>query len=135
MGLEDLGDLAINAIISKLDAKDTVAVSCVSKKLRVSASEESLWLNHCSQDLGLSAPIDPLGKPAPSFKVIFLIFSNSFFRFSSIFFLKSDCVLYFLCSFCSFSPYYCSDLFQIFIIIVIVCFVSLYICFRFNSCC
>ncbi|RVW88580.1 F-box protein SKIP16 [Vitis vinifera] len=68
MRLEDLGDLAINAIISKLDAKDTVAVSCVSKKLRVSASEESLWLNHCSQDLGLSAPIDPLGKPAPSFK-------------------------------------------------------------------
>ena len=85
MRLEDLGDLAINAIISKLDAKDTVAVSCVSKKLRVSASEESLWLNHCSQDLGLSAPIDPLGKPAPSFKVVFLIFSNSFFRFSSIF--------------------------------------------------
>ncbi|CBI36723.3 unnamed protein product, partial [Vitis vinifera] len=78
MRLEDLGDLAINAIISKLDAKDTVAVSCVSKKLRVSASEESLWLNHCSQDLGLSAPIDPLGKPAPSFKETYQLWRESF---------------------------------------------------------
>ncbi|XP_002271000.1 F-box protein SKIP16 isoform X1 [Vitis vinifera] len=78
MGLEDLGDLAINAIISKLDTKDTVAVSCVSKKLRVSASEESLWLNHCSQDLGLSAPIDPLGKPAPSFKETYRLWRESF---------------------------------------------------------
>ncbi|KAJ9701599.1 hypothetical protein PVL29_006817 [Vitis rotundifolia] len=78
MGLEDLGDLALNAIISKLDAKDTVAVSCVSKKLRVSASEESLWLNHCSQDLGLSSPIDPLGKPAPSFKETYRLWRESF---------------------------------------------------------
>ncbi|XP_034685809.1 F-box protein SKIP16-like isoform X3 [Vitis riparia] len=78
MGLEDLGDLAINAIISKLDAKDTVAVSCVSKKLRVSASEESLWLNHCSQDLGLSVPIDPIGKPVPSFKETYQLWRESF---------------------------------------------------------
>lgn len=74
IGFEDLGDLAINAIISKLDAKDAVAVSCVSKKLRVSASEESLWINLCSKDLGLSAPIDPLGNPTSSFKVGSLFF-------------------------------------------------------------
>lgn len=83
MGLEDLGDLALNSIVSKLDAKDTVAVSCVSKKLRVSASEESLWLNHCTQDIGLSAPVDPRGNPAPSFKVGFL-FYNFRFLFLSI---------------------------------------------------
>ena len=102
MGLEDLGDLALNSIISKLDAKDSVAVSCVSKKLSVSASEESLWINHCYQDLGLSAPIDPLGNPAPSFKVGFL---NSFFDFPHFFY--TVCFIFL----CSFSSRYCCDFF------------------------
>lgn len=67
--LEAVGDLALHVILTKLGPKDTATAACVSKKLRSSASEESLWSKFCSQDLDLKHPLDPLGNPTPSFKV------------------------------------------------------------------
>ena len=77
MGLDGLGDLAIHIILSKLSPSDTVRVSCVNKRLRISASEDSLWAQLCSLDLHLSTPQDHQGNPAPSFKVN-SIFHNHF---------------------------------------------------------
>ena len=85
VGLDRLGDLALHIILSKLGPADTVRVSCVSKRLRLSASEDSLWTQFCFQDLHLSTPQDHHGNPAPSFKVIgfyITISKNHFFIYS-----------------------------------------------------
>lgn len=83
MGLENVGDLVLHMLLSKLGPKDTAKVACVSKRLRVSASEEVLWAKFCRRDLGLDSPLDPLGDSAPSYKVIFnlLSFSSDFLFF------------------------------------------------------
>lgn len=70
MGLEGVGDLSLHIVLSKLGAEDAARVACVSRRLRVSSSEDSLWSEFCSRDLCLSAPLDPHGNPAHSFKVI-----------------------------------------------------------------
>lgn len=72
MGLEfeAVGDLALHVILTNLGPKDTARAACVSKKLRSSASEDSLWSKFCSQDLDLNQPLDPLGNPTPTFKVL-----------------------------------------------------------------
>lgn len=69
MGLEAVGDLALHTILSKLEAEDSARAACVSKKLRASASEDSLWSHFCARDLDLSQPLDPHGNLTPSFKV------------------------------------------------------------------
>ncbi|XP_015887009.2 F-box protein SKIP16 isoform X1 [Ziziphus jujuba] len=78
MALESVGDLALNLILSKLEPEDTAKSSCVSKKLRSSASEETLWSRFCADELGLSQPIDPLGNPTPSFKICYQIWRKEF---------------------------------------------------------
>ncbi|POO03608.1 F-box domain containing protein [Trema orientale] len=78
MGLESLGDLELNIILSNLGAEDTARASCVSKKLRESASEDSLWSHICAQDLALSQPLDPLGNPLPSFRESYHSWRESF---------------------------------------------------------
>jgi F-box protein 3 len=70
MGLDSVGDLALNIILTKLGPKETAKVSCVSKRFKDLASEESLWSLFCLQDLDLSAPLDHHGNPLRSFKVI-----------------------------------------------------------------
>lgn len=72
MGLESVGDLALHIILTKLGPEDTARVACVSKRFRASASEDPLWFRFCSQDLGVTNPVDPHGNPAPSFKVTLL---------------------------------------------------------------
>lgn len=74
MGLEAVGDLALNEILSKLGPKETAKVACVNKRFKASATEDSLWSKFCSQDLHLSAPLDPHGNLVPSFKVISMIY-------------------------------------------------------------
>ena len=74
MGLESLGDLEYTIILSNLGPDDTARASCVNKKLRAYASEDSRWSHICAQDLGLSQPLDPLGNPVPSFKVFYFLF-------------------------------------------------------------
>lgn len=74
MGLEIVGDLALNVILSGLGPKDTAKVACLSKRFKAAASEESLWSKFCSDDLDLASPLDPLGNPAPSFKVLLLLY-------------------------------------------------------------
>ncbi|KAK9288490.1 hypothetical protein L1049_016949 [Liquidambar formosana] len=69
MELEGLGELALHIILLKSGPENTAAVACVSKKFRDIASGDSLWFNFCSHDLDLSAPLDPLGNPTPSFKI------------------------------------------------------------------
>ncbi|XP_042482582.1 F-box protein SKIP16 isoform X3 [Macadamia integrifolia] len=78
MGLEDLGDLALHLIMSKLDAKEAAILSCVNKRLRVSASEERLWRKFCADDLDLLAPEDPDGNTVPSFKAAYQIWRKVF---------------------------------------------------------
>ncbi|XP_047161251.1 F-box protein SKIP16 [Vigna umbellata] len=68
MGLESVGDLAINAILRKLEAADIASVACASKRLRSFASDDTLWINLCFNELALTRPIDHLGNPFPSFK-------------------------------------------------------------------
>lgn len=69
MGLESVGDLAIHVILSKLGAQDTARVACVSKRFCSSASDDTLWINHCFHELALTQPLDHLGNPLSSFKV------------------------------------------------------------------
>ncbi|XP_062173525.1 F-box protein SKIP16 [Alnus glutinosa] len=76
--LEAVGDLALHVILTKLGPKDTATAACVSKKLRSSASAESLWSKFCSQDLDLKHPLDPLGNPTPSFKKSYQIWREAF---------------------------------------------------------
>ncbi|XWS13201.1 hypothetical protein CRYUN_Cryun36dG0017100 [Craigia yunnanensis] len=78
VGLDRLGDLALHIILSKLDPADTVRVSCVSKRLRLSTSEDSLWAQFCFQDLHLSTPQDHQGNPAPSFKAAYQLWREAF---------------------------------------------------------
>ncbi|OVA11071.1 ApaG domain [Macleaya cordata] len=76
--LEGLGDLALHVIVSKLSPKDAAVLACVNKRLRLSASEEIIWLNFCFQDLDLSSPQDPFGNPTPSFKATYQIWREVF---------------------------------------------------------
>ncbi|KAK8498815.1 hypothetical protein V6N12_053037 [Hibiscus sabdariffa] len=78
VGLDGLGDLALHIILSKLTPSDTARVSCVSRRLGVSASEDSLWAQFCSQDLHLSSPQDHHGNPLPSFKVAYQLWREAF---------------------------------------------------------
>lgn len=79
MGLEDaVGDLAFHLILTKLGAKDTARVACVSKRFRVLASDEALWSWYCSEELHLSAPLDPEGNPSSSFKEAYGLWRVSF---------------------------------------------------------
>lgn len=78
MGLQNTGGLAIHMILSKLGPNDTAAVGCVSKSFRVWASEDSLWLNFCSQELNLSSPQDPLGNLTTSFKAAYQAWREAF---------------------------------------------------------
>ena len=73
IGLEGLGGLAIHIILSKLGPSEAATVACVNKRFKDLASDESLWSSFCAQELSLSSPIDPLGNPSPSFKVISFI--------------------------------------------------------------
>jgi F-box protein 3 len=86
MGLESVGDLALNIILTKLGPKETVQVLCVSKKFKDLASEESLWSLFCRQDLDLSAPLDHHGNRLPSFKVIYDKFNHFYILGSCWFF-------------------------------------------------
>ncbi|XVE81026.1 hypothetical protein DITRI_Ditri15bG0029800 [Diplodiscus trichospermus] len=78
VGLDGLGDLAFDLILSKLDTADAARVSCVSKRLRLCASDDSLWAQFCSQDLHLSTPQDHQGNPAPSFKAAYHLWREAF---------------------------------------------------------
>ncbi|KAE8730847.1 F-box protein SKIP16 [Hibiscus syriacus] len=78
LGLDGLGGLALHTILSKLTPPDTARVSCVSKRLRVSASEDSLWAQFCSQELHLSSPQDHHGNALPSFKVAYQLWREAF---------------------------------------------------------
>ncbi|KAK3204385.1 hypothetical protein Dsin_018431 [Dipteronia sinensis] len=78
MGLESVGDLALHVVLSKLGPKDTALVSCVNKRLKITASEDSLWSKFCSQDLDLHAPLDPNGDRAPSFKAVYQMWREAF---------------------------------------------------------
>ncbi|KAM7278581.1 hypothetical protein ACFE04_005715 [Oxalis oulophora] len=68
LGLERVGDLALNLILSKLAAKETARMACVNTRFRLLASEESLWSQFCYDDLFLSSPVDHHGNPTSSFK-------------------------------------------------------------------
>ncbi|XP_021906975.1 F-box protein SKIP16 [Carica papaya] len=78
MGLEGVGDLSLHIVLSKLGAEDAARVACVSRRLRVSSSEDSLWSEFCSRDLCLSAPLDPHGNPAHSFKAAYQSWREAF---------------------------------------------------------
>ncbi|KAF6162244.1 hypothetical protein GIB67_008373 [Kingdonia uniflora] len=78
MALEEMGELVLHEIGSKLGSKDAAVLGCVNKRLRVSASDESLWINFCSQELNLSVPEDHLGNPTPSFKVAYQKWREAF---------------------------------------------------------
>ncbi|XP_039033726.1 F-box protein SKIP16-like isoform X2 [Hibiscus syriacus] len=78
VGLDGLGDLALNIILSKLGPTDTVCVSCVSKSLRLSASDDSLWAQFCSQELHLSIPQDHQGNPVSCFKAAYQLWREAF---------------------------------------------------------
>ncbi|KAF2590523.1 hypothetical protein F2Q70_00038045 [Brassica cretica] len=77
MGLEEAGDLVLHIILSKIGPENTARVACVSKRLKVSASEDSLWSIFCSLDLNISTPLDPHGDPSPSFKVNLFFFTDN----------------------------------------------------------
>ncbi|KAK7262600.1 hypothetical protein RJT34_30175 [Clitoria ternatea] len=78
MGLESVGDLAINVILKKLGPEDIARVACVSKRFCSSASDDTLWINLCFRQLSLTQPLDPLGNPLPSFKKTYQTWRKAF---------------------------------------------------------
>ncbi|KAK9672220.1 hypothetical protein RND81_12G085300 [Saponaria officinalis] len=76
--IEGIGDLGVHIIISKLDPNETATISCVSKKFKEWASDDTFWATHCFNDLNLSSPIDPFGNPLPSFKVAYQLWREAF---------------------------------------------------------
>ncbi|KAJ6859969.1 F-box protein SKIP16-like isoform X1 [Populus alba x Populus x berolinensis] len=78
MGLDSVGDLALNIILKKLGPKETAKVSSVSKRFKDLASEKSLWSLFCLRDLDLSAPLDHHGNPLPSFKATYKLWREAF---------------------------------------------------------
>ncbi|RDY12675.1 F-box protein SKIP16, partial [Mucuna pruriens] len=78
MGLESVGDLAINIILDKLGAEDIARVACVSTRFRSSASHDTLWIDLCFHELALTKPIDHLGNPLPSFKECYQAWRQAF---------------------------------------------------------
>ncbi|OWM67911.1 hypothetical protein CDL15_Pgr010849 [Punica granatum] len=81
MELEAVGDLALHIILSKLGPENVGRVACVSKKLQLSASEDPLWSKFCSDELGLSSPLDPLGDPILSFKEAYKRWREAFRKY------------------------------------------------------
>ncbi|KAF2322064.1 hypothetical protein GH714_006161 [Hevea brasiliensis] len=77
MGLEAVGDLALNEILSNWDQKKQPKWH-VNKRFKASATEDSLWSKFCSRDLDLSAPVDPQGNPVPSFKFAYGLWREAF---------------------------------------------------------
>ncbi|KAL8196009.1 hypothetical protein R6Q57_025009 [Mikania cordata] len=71
IALENVGGLAFNLIVSKLGPSEAAVVSCVNKRFKDWASDESLWSIFSFQELRLSSPVDPLGNPCSSFKAAY----------------------------------------------------------------
>ncbi|GJS43233.1 F-box protein SKIP16 [Tanacetum coccineum] len=69
--LETVGDLAINIIVSKLNTSEAASVSCVNKRFKDWASDDSIWSCFCHQELKLSEPVDPSGNTCASFKAAY----------------------------------------------------------------
>ncbi|KAL0413753.1 UNVERIFIED_CONTAM: F-box protein SKIP16 [Sesamum radiatum] len=78
MGLESVGGLAMHTILSKLGPIEAASVSCLSRRFRGWASDDSLWAGFCSHDLNLSSPLDPYGNPLPSFKAAYTAWREEF---------------------------------------------------------
>ncbi|ONK77279.1 uncharacterized protein A4U43_C02F4910 [Asparagus officinalis] len=78
MGLEGLGDLILETIISKLDPENAASIACASTKLKAAACDENLWRIFCARDFDLDSPLDPEGNPCPSFKVAYKVWIKSF---------------------------------------------------------
>ncbi|KAK4406254.1 F-box protein SKIP16 [Sesamum angolense] len=78
MGLESVGGLAMHTILSKLGPLEAASVSCLSRRFRGWASDDSLWAGFCSHDLNLSSPLDPYGNPLPSFKAAYTAWREEF---------------------------------------------------------
>ncbi|KAL9233187.1 hypothetical protein vseg_008216 [Gypsophila vaccaria] len=79
--IENIGDLSLHIIISKLDPNETASLSCVSKKFRDSSSDDVFWSTHCFNDLNLSSPLDPFGNIVPSFKVAYQLWRETFIAY------------------------------------------------------
>uniref|UniRef100_A0A0D9XR25 ApaG domain-containing protein n=1 Tax=Leersia perrieri TaxID=77586 RepID=A0A0D9XR25_9ORYZ len=79
-GLEELEGLALDTVIAKAGASHAVALACASKRLRDAAGDDALWRRFCADDLGLrgDAPLDPDGRPLPSFKDAYKVWMESF---------------------------------------------------------
>ncbi|KAL5998020.1 F-box protein skip16 [Asimina triloba] len=75
MELESLEDLVIHSILTKLGPQEAAAIACLSRRLRVLASDEQLWRLFCFRDLDLSSPQDPSGNPLGSFKAYYSRFT------------------------------------------------------------
>lgn len=78
IGLENLGDLILEKIISKLDAKQGASIACVSKRLQEAASDDNLWKIFCSRDFDLDSPLDADDNPCPSFKATYRVWNEMF---------------------------------------------------------
>ncbi|XP_061357539.1 F-box protein SKIP16 [Gastrolobium bilobum] len=81
MGLESVGDLAINEILKKLGPEDIARVGLVSKRFKVSVSDDTLWFKICFHDLDLTQPVDHLGNPLPSFKEAYQTWREAFIMY------------------------------------------------------
>ncbi|KAK8307886.1 hypothetical protein V6Z11_D02G015700 [Gossypium hirsutum] len=76
--LDGLGFLPLHIILSKLSPSDIIKVSCANKRLRDSASDESLWAQICYQELQLSTPQDDHGNPLPCFMLAYQLWREAF---------------------------------------------------------
>ncbi|KAG0499841.1 hypothetical protein HPP92_004097 [Vanilla planifolia] len=78
MGLENLGGLILEKVLSKLEPRDIALLACVSSRLRAAASHDHIWREVCFSYFDLSLPEDPQGNPCPSFKVTYETWMRSF---------------------------------------------------------
>ncbi|OEL32970.1 F-box protein SKIP16 [Dichanthelium oligosanthes] len=77
-GLESMEGLVLDTVISKAGPRPAAALACASTRLRAAVADDSLWRRFCAEDLGLDAPVDPEGRPLPSFQVAYKVWLESF---------------------------------------------------------
>lgn len=70
--------LALDTVINRAGARPAAALACASKRLCAAVADDSVWRRFCAEDLGLHAPVDPEGRPLPSFQVSYKVWLESF---------------------------------------------------------
>ncbi|KAJ3671516.1 hypothetical protein LUZ60_007595 [Juncus effusus] len=79
--LSGLDGLVLETIVLMTGPKNAAALACASTRLNGAASADAVWKRFCADDFDLTEPVDPDGKPLPSFKEAYAEWFKSFNKY------------------------------------------------------